>query len=42
MISKKHSNMVKYNQLINQANELKVKNVLDKEIILDQTIQSKP
>jgi hypothetical protein len=34
--------MVKYNQLINQANELKVKNVLDKEIILDQTIQSKP
>ena len=40
MISKKHSNMVKYNQLINQANELKVKNELDKEINIDKLAES--
>jgi hypothetical protein len=36
MISKKHSNMVKYNQLINQDKDLKQLDELDKEVNMDK------
>ena len=41
MISKKHLNMVKYNQLINKDKELKLLDELDKEVNDDKLAETK-